>query len=111
MNEPEDPRPDAHDDAFEREIDDHDPVLEAAGARLRADAKPLSADAVQVAVLRRRTKRLTASLAAAVAVVVLGAGALALTNGNDSTPSTDLATNVKPKTPDQRQRVENLVAS
>src|SRR3954471_8690393 len=111
MDAPDDPRPDDPTDEFDGKADEHDPVLEAAGARLRADAKPLSADAVQVAVLRRRTKRLTASLAAAVAVVVLGAGALALTNGNESTPSTDLATNVEPKTPDQRERVENLVAS
>src|SRR4051812_12212957 len=111
MDAPDDPRPDEPTDELEGTADEHDPVLEAAGARLRADAKPLSADTVQVAVLRRRTRRLTASLAAAVAVVVLGAGALALTNGNDSTGSTDLATNVKPKTPDQRERVENLVAS
>src|SRR3954467_13045394 len=100
MDAPDDPRPDDPTDELDSKVDEHDPVLEAAGARLRADAKPPSADTAHVAGLRRRTKRLTASLAAAVAVVVLGAGALALTGGDGGTPNTDVATNVRPKTPD-----------
>ncbi|HWJ96693.1 MAG TPA: beta-propeller domain-containing protein [Acidimicrobiales bacterium] len=104
MNAPHDDHGDDDPDA-----DAHDPLLAAAGARLRADAHSLSADAIQLAVLHRRNRRLSAGLAAAlVAILAIGAGTVALRNGDGS--SNDLASNVKPVTADQRGKVEDLVA-
>ena len=73
MNEPIDP----HTDTDEGGADD--PILEAAGARLRAGSPSLSPAAIQLAVLRRRSRRLAVGLVAALVVVAAGAGALALT--------------------------------
>ena len=104
MNAPDAP------DAPEDDGDVHDPQLSAAGARLRADAHPLSADAIQVAVLDRRNRRLSAGLAAAL-VVILAIGAATVGFGNDEgTNAHDLASNVKPVTANQRGHVEALVA-
>jgi len=93
--------------------DDRDPVLEAAGARLRAEAHPLSPNAVQVAVLDRRSRRLATLLVAAMAVMAvaaLGAGALALRSANQGNQGPDLAADVAPATPAAREEVEQLVA-
>lgn len=55
---------------------DHDPVLEAAGARLRAESTAISPEGVQVRVLRRRARRLTLVAGASVALVAVLAGLL-----------------------------------
>ncbi len=109
MNRPDDPRPGA-DGAQPPGDDDRDPVLEAAGARLRADAQPLSPHAIQLAVLRRRSRRLAGALVAAVLVVAVGAGSLALSRV-DGDDVADLASDMTPSSPAQRAGVEQLVAS
>ncbi len=104
MNEPIDP----HTDTDEGGADD--PILEAAGARLRAGSPSLSPAAIQLAVLRRRSRRLAVGLVAALVVVAVGAGALALGARDDDQPA-DLAHDARPATPSQRAEVEHLVAS
>jgi hypothetical protein len=90
--------------------DARDPQLAAAGARLRDDARPLSAAAIQAAVLERRNRRLSIGLAAAL-VVILGIGVAAVGLRDDEGGSArDLASNVRPVTGEQRSRVEDLVA-
>ena len=80
-----------------------DPVLAAAGARLRAAAPTVSTEAVTAAVLRRRSRRLGAGLvAASVAVVVL---ATALAVRGRSTGDDEIAA------PPGRVRVEDIVGS
>lgn len=63
---------------------DHDPVLSAAGAELRHDARPVTADAVEAAVWRRRTRSLGVVTAAAVAVVALLGGVLVIGDNDRS---------------------------
>ncbi len=58
--------------------DDSDPVLEAAGARLRAASRGTSATAVEAAVLRRRARRLGILAAASILAVVVLGGVLVL---------------------------------
>ena len=75
MNDHIDPIPTADDDA--------DPVLSEAGARLREGSSPISPSAVEVAVLRRRSRRLGVLAVASVAVVALLGGALVAGVGDD----------------------------
>jgi hypothetical protein len=90
--------------------DTPDPQLSAAGERLRAGTRPLSVDAIHAAALERRNHRLSIGLAAAL-VVILGIGVAAVGLRDDEGGSArDLASNVEPKTAEQRSRVEDLVA-
>jgi hypothetical protein len=75
-------------DPSDSDLPEIDPVLEAAGARLRAGASPLSSAVVEAAVLRRRTRRLGLLTVAAVAVSGLLAGALVVEarSGDDPGP-------------------------
>ena len=57
------------------EDDEEDPVLAAAGARLRHDSPAIEPEAVQVAVLQRRSKRLGV-LVSVLAVALVGGGVL-----------------------------------
>lgn len=66
--------------------DDTDPVLSDAGARLRAESSPISPAAVEVAVLRRRSRRFGVLAVAAVALVALLGGALVAGLGSDDEP-------------------------
>ena len=86
-----------------------DPLLSAAGDRLRSGSRPLSADAIAVAVLDRRSRRLSVSLAASLVVILAIAAASIAVRGDDG-GANDLASNAKPVTAGQRGPVEDLVA-
>lgn len=60
----------------------HDPVLAAAGERLREGSRPVSATTVEVRVLRRRTRRMGMVTGAAVCVVALLTGLLVRQGGS-----------------------------
>lgn len=87
--------------------DDRDPVLSAAGARLRARSRAVAAPAVESAVWRRRARRYGAVAAVSlVAVAVLG-GALYAQRNDDS--GSEVATD-RPGAP-SRDEVDRIVAS
>lgn len=87
--------------------DDNDPVLAAAGARLRRQSTSISPSAIEVAVLRRRGRRLgTVAIGLVVVVTLLGG---LLVAGNDSRPASDLASKAS-GAPDGA-RVEQFLAS
>lgn len=90
MTDHRDPDPDdARDPAAElpdEPGDRDDPVLAAAGARLRDASPGIGPDTVAVAVLRRRARWLSAALAAAVVAVVVAGAVIAVrttTTGDD----------------------------
>src|SRR5690606_20227413 len=64
-----------------------DPVLEAAGARLRGSVNPTPPSAVEAAVLRRRSRRLSVTTVAALVVSGLLAGALVIQTRSDDDPA------------------------
>lgn len=66
--------------------DDHDPQLHAAGARLRATTSALDPARIELAALRRRSRRATAAaLAAIVLLAAVGAVALVRDDGDGET--------------------------
>lgn len=66
-----------HDDPIDPPTSgEDDPILAAAGKRLRDGSSPISPTAVEVAVLRRRTRRIGAVAAVSIAVVALLGGLL-----------------------------------
>jgi hypothetical protein len=82
VSDPHDPTPD--------ELDD-DPVLAAAGERLRAGSTPVDAGAVEAAVWRRRSRQArVVAVAALVAVAVLG-GVLFVQRSDHGDTTADLA--------------------
>ena len=85
-----------------------DPMLAAAGARLRRHSSSMSASAIEAAVWRRRTRR-TGALAGASLVAVALLGGLLLQQ-RDAGSAADLATD-GPATPAAGGRVEHLLAS
>ncbi|CAN5751993.1 hypothetical protein BH24ACT4_BH24ACT4_14380 [soil metagenome] len=86
--------------------DDADPVLSSAGARLRERSEPISALAVEVAVLRRRTRRIGVVAGVSVVAVALLGGVL-LARG-DSGADAEVASRPGEPTPGE---VERLLAS
>jgi hypothetical protein len=88
--------------------DEDDPILTAAGARLRGGSRSISPDAVQVAVLRRRSRRAGVLVAASLLVVVALVAALAVER-RGSGPASDVASR-RPGAPTSAS-VEQLVAS
>ncbi len=112
MNDHVDPDPsepsgpsgaDDHHDRHEQDDDGRDPVLAAAGARLRQGSTPISAQAVEIGVLRRRARRTGLLAAASVAVIALLGGLLVVRDG--STGDTVLAGGPS------SARIDRLVAS
>ncbi len=97
MNEPFDPVPG----------EDDDPTLAAAGARLRQASSPISPSAVEIAVLRRRSRRAAVLAGAALAVVALLGGLLF--QQRDADHDAELAGD-RPGAPTAGQ-VERLLAS
>lgn len=85
---------------------DEDTVLSAAGARLREASEPVSALAVEVAVLRRRTRRIGVLAGVSVAVIALLGGLLVAARGSDA--DTEVASRPGAPTPGE---VERLLAS
>lgn len=86
---------------------DDDPVLSGAGARLRRHSASISASAVQVAVLRRRTRRMGVLMGASLAVVALLGGLLFQQRGSE--PETEVV-GERPAGP-TAGKVELLLAS
>lgn len=66
---------------------DHDPVLEAASERLRAEARPLSPEGVTVEALRRRTRRLGVVAGVSLAAVAVLAGTVVAQRVDRDDPS------------------------
>lgn len=87
--------------------EDDDPVLSAAGDRLREHASTISPGAVEVAVLRRRSRRLGVVAGASLAVVALLGGLLILQQ--DSKPDGEVAVK-RPGAPSSGE-VNQLLAS
>ncbi len=75
------------DDTIDRPADDeaNDPVLDRAGARLRAGSTGLRAGDIEVAALRRRTRRLGVVAAAALVLAIVAVAGAVVTRGGDST--------------------------
>ncbi len=70
-------------DPAQNPTEDHDPVLDGAGARLREEVQPLTPAEVEAAVLKRRSRRLGAvSLVSLVVVAVLAATVVAQRGGD-----------------------------
>lgn len=86
---------------------DDDPVLSGAGARLREQSASVSAGAVEVAVLRRRTRRIGALAGVSFLVVAVLGGLLAFRSG-DSGSDGDVA-GARPGVPSPAS-VEQLLA-
>ncbi|MCC5950928.1 MAG: beta-propeller domain-containing protein [Acidimicrobiia bacterium] len=102
MNDPQ--TPDMPDDAH----DPDDPVLAAAGTRLRQRTSSLSASAIEASVLRRRSRRLTVVAGSALVVVAVLAGVLVAERSDDAgrmamPQDTDT-------TPEERSEAERLLA-
>lgn len=70
--------------------DDHDPVLSAAGARLRGGSSAISATSVELAVLRRRQRR-TRAVAGAALAAVAALGGLLFVGRDDGDAATERA--------------------
>ena len=71
--------------------DEHDPVLSAAGARLRQQAGGVSAPAVEAAVWRRRARRVGVLAGASLVVVALLGALLVQERRSDSGDGGDVA--------------------
>lgn len=94
-------------------LPERDAVLEGAGARLRSQASPISASAVEASALRSRTRRMGLLLGGAVAAIAVLGGALVVQAGSDGGGggSAEIAGGATGQTPEERAQVENLVAS
>ncbi|HET8929975.1 MAG TPA: beta-propeller domain-containing protein [Acidimicrobiales bacterium] len=64
--------------------DDHDPELEEAGSRLRAETRPLQAASIEVGALRRRARRRGVVAAAALVLAVVAVAGAVVTGGSNS---------------------------
>ena len=89
--------------------DEHDPVLSAAGARLRQQAGGVSAPAVEAAVWRRRARRVGVLAGASLVVVALLGALLVQERRSDSGDGGDVA-GERPGAPSQAS-VDRLLAS
>ncbi|MBX3313220.1 MAG: beta-propeller domain-containing protein [Actinobacteria bacterium] len=100
MNEPVNPDP----------RDDDDPVLSAAGARLRARMSGIAPSTVEAAALRRRSRRMTGLAAAALVAVVALAGVVVAQRGDDG--GAELAVPAgSDASPQERASAEALLSS
>lgn len=92
-------------------LPERDAVLEGAGARLRSQASPISASAVEASALRSRTRRMGLLLGGAVAAIAVLGGALVVQAGSDGGGggSAEIAGGATGQTPEERAQVENLV--
>jgi hypothetical protein len=89
--------------------DDHDPVLSAAGARLRQQVPGVSAPAVEAAVWRRRARRVGVLAGASLVVVALLGALLVQERRSDSGDGGDVA-GERPGAPSEAS-VDRLLAS
>ncbi|CAN5664806.1 hypothetical protein BH10ACT1_BH10ACT1_17280 [soil metagenome] len=104
MNDPTDPT----DPIAPGPGDDDDPILADAGARLRAASPTISPATIEVAVLRRRARRVTALAGASLLVVALLGGLLVAGRDSGSDPGSELASN-RPGAP-ARSEVDHLLS-
>jgi hypothetical protein len=102
MNEPRSP------EFPQGPADPDDPVLAAAGARLRQRAGSLSGSAIEASVLRRRVRRLTVLAGSAFAAVAVLAGVVVAQGSDDSTDTALPAGS--DATPEERSDAEILLA-